>query len=452
MDCMNPVLDKLHTDLVNLPPGMLHVGFSGGLDSSVLLHALAQLPDARERSLTALHVNHGMHAESGDWAEQCRVFAASLSIDCNVITANVKHNTGLGPEAAARAARYAAFAERLPAGAILALAHHREDQSETVLLKLLRGAGPEGIGGMRDRRSFSTGLLWRPLLALPRATLRAYADAQALTWIDDPSNVQPYFARNFLRQNVLPMLRTHWPNFDNAFGHAAHHARAAADFIGAEAEKALARVQGLDPATLRWREWLGLPEALRDPVLRRWLRALGLDEPTHLHATELEHQLGSAASERLPCIRFARTELRRYRDLLYAIPPLPAPPTHWMQRWNGQFITLPIGGTIALVDAHGVNTPLDEPLTLGFRRGGETLRPRGDPHTRELRDLFQRAGIPPWQRGYIPLIYLNGALGAVGDLWLDEMLGNWLDRNARRIDWRPLDQPARTIDRQRPLR
>lgn len=437
-DSMDAVIDTLRCALTALPAGMLRVGCSGGLDSSVLLHALARMPEARARGLAALHVDHGLHADSGDWAGQCRAFSASLGIECEVVIAAVERDAGFGPEAAARAARYAAFADRLPAGAILALAHHRDDQSETVLLKLLRGAGPEGIGGMRAIRPLAAGLLWRPLLALPRAALRAYALAYALAWVDDPGNVQPRFARNFLRHDVLPMLRTRWPDLDDALGHAARHARAAADFIGAEAGKALARMQGLDPATLRWRDWRDLPDALRDPVLRRWLRSLGLSEPTHLQVAELERQLASASDERLPCVSFANTELRRYRDLLYAMTALPAPPIGWTANWDGRRMTLPGDcGSIALIDALGEDPPLDAVLTLGFRCGGETLRPHGDIHTRELRDLFQQAGVPPWQRGRIPLVHLDGALAAVGDLWLDEAAAGWFERIGRRVEWRP---------------
>src|SRR5262249_13960192 len=158
---------------------------------------------------------------------------------------------------------------------------------ETVLLKLLRGAGPEGLGGMRHLRPFAKGYIWRPLLDLPRSALRAYAEQHRLRWLDDPSNADHRLRRNYVRHEILPRLTSHWPNAGAALAHSANWLRATADFVAAQATRALAQIQGLDPATLRWRDWLALPDALRDPVLRLWLRALGHDEPTHFHVAEL---------------------------------------------------------------------------------------------------------------------------------------------------------------------
>jgi tRNA(Ile)-lysidine synthase len=313
MDCVK----TLQTCLAELPPGAIAVAFSGGMDSSVLLHALANLAAARDRGLRALHVDHGLHADSARWAAHCRDVCAELDVPLTSIGVQVDRASGTGLEDAARRARHGAFADALAAGEFLALAQHRGDQAETVLLKLLRGAGPEGLGAMRSLRACGKGHLWRPLLDVPRAALHEYASAHAMRWIEDPSNAQTRHARNFLRHEILPHLAQRWPDAEAALAHSAHWLRAVADYIDAQAIDALARLRGDEPATLDWRCWLALPEALRDPVLRRWLRECRLDEPAHFHVAELERQL-LAANDRAPCVSFEDTELRRQRTWLHA--------------------------------------------------------------------------------------------------------------------------------------
>lgn len=398
-----------------LPPGPLCVGYSGGLDSHALLHALAALPEARTRGLGAIHVDHGLHADSADWAQHCQATAANLQLPLRIVRVAVPRERGEGLEAAARAARLEAFRRHLPAGATLVLAHHADDQTETVLLKLLRGGGPEGLRGMRAWRPLGTHGLWRPLLALPRTALQAYAKAHALQWIDDPSNADPRHARNFLRQAVLPTLRTRWPQLDRAIGHSARWQAAAAEQLDGDAACALAQLQGLDPATLDWAGWLALGDALRPLTLRAWLRALGLPPPEHVHIDQLERQLRQAQDDRNPCVGWNGAELRRYRDRLYALAPQVPPPPDWEQSWDGMS-TLPLPPGCGRLSLSALpQHPLA--LTVRLRRGGERLRPSSHAHTRDLRDLLQQAGVPPWLRGRLPLVYAGTELLAVADLW-----------------------------------
>jgi tRNA(Ile)-lysidine synthase len=447
------LIEHLQSGLARLPPGPIVVAFSGGLDSSVLLHALASPGPARERGLRALHVDHGLHADSAQWTAHCTAFAARLDVPIEAIKAGPVTASGKGIEDAARAARYATLAGKLRAGEVLAVAQHADDQAETVLLKLLRGAGPEGLGGMRVLREFASGYLWRPLLELPRAQLKDYALAQGLNWVEDPSNSNTQLRRNFLREEILPKLSARWPAAGAAIAHSARWARAAADFIEQEAQRALARVQGVDPATLAWRAWLDLPEALRDPVLRRWLRALGLDEPAHFHVAELERQLHGAAEDRSPCVSWERSELRRYRDLLYAMPALAPMPADWRGDWRAPSLQLPDGGQLEWRQRDGTARAarVDAPaLTVRYRCGGERLKPADTTHTRELRLLLQEAGIPPWQRDRIPLIHQNAQMIAVGDLILSQAGRELCDRLHARIVWSP--GSARLVDSASPLR
>lgn len=389
------------------------------------------------RGLSALHVDHGLQADSRAWSEHCLRFAQTLGVSIQRITIEV--GPGAGPEGAARRARYGAIETVLAPGEILALAHHRDDQAETVLLKLMRGSGPEGLGAMRTLRPLGLGLAWRPLLDLPQATLRDYATSNGLAWVQDPSNFDMTIDRNLVRAQILPRLRERWPEADASIVMASNWARAAADFIDVAAEQALASLQGLDPATLRYRGWLDLPEALRDPSLRRWLRGLGLPEPTHFQTAELVRQLIEAGGDRQPCIRWPGAELRRYRDLLYASPPLRSPPLDWTGHLDTGEVVLPAGlGTLRLVaeDAGRPGGEPPSPLHVRFRRGGETIRLPGTAHRRDLAQLFQESGLPPWERGRLPLVVAqDGTLLAVADLWTSEEGHTLFARLGRYVQW-----------------
>lgn len=428
----------LEAALAVLPVGPLRVAYSGGLDSSALLHALAGLDAARLRGLSALHVDHALQPESPAWSEHCQRFAQALGVPIRRITIEVGSGLGFGPEAAARRARYGAIETVLEPGEILALAHHRDDQAETVLLKLMRGSGPEGLGAMRTLRPLGLGHAWRPLLDLPQATLRDYATVHDLAWIQDPSNFDMTIDRNLVRAQILPRLRERWPEADASIVMASAWARAAADFIEGAAEQALASLQGLDPATLRHRGWLDLPEALRDPTLRRWLRGLGLPEPTHFQTAELVRQLAEAGDDRQPCVRWPGAELRRYRDLLYASTPLRSPPLDWTARLDRGDVELPAElGVLRLVAADGMpGGGMTPPLHVRFRRGGEAIRLPGSEHRRDLAQLFQESGLPPWERGRLPLVFgADGTLLAVADLWTSEDGRAVFTRLGRRVLW-----------------
>lgn len=414
-------LSRLRDEILAKAPPGLCVALSGGRDSSVLLHVLAQIPEARELGVRALHVDHGLHPESADWATHCARFCGSLDVPLVALRVTVDSGSGGGIEAAARQARYAAFAESLHDGEWLALAHHRDDQVETVLLKLLRGAGPDGLGGMRARRPFGRGALWRPLLETRREELDRYAASHAIEFLDDPANRDQRFARNLLRHELVPLLERHWPHAGTAILHSARLCRAAGDYLAREADAALALLQR-EHHSLDADGWCGLPEALRAPVLDRWLRNLDLPVPADAQRRELERQVSTAAEDAVPCVAWQGAEVRVWDGGLHASQPLPPLPVDWRAVWNGKPLVLPEGcGTLLARTADGASPAraiFEPPLEVRLRRGGESIKPDGDPHTRELRDLFQQARIPPWVRERCPLIFARDDLVAVGDWWI----------------------------------
>jgi tRNA(Ile)-lysidine synthase len=413
--------ELLHQRITNTRPEALCVGFSGGPDSTALLHALAQLPEARALGLRALHIDHGLQAPSSAWAQHCADFCTAIGVPLTSVRVQVDTTRGEGLEAAARRVRYAAFAEQLHAGEWLVLAHHRDDQIETVLLKLLRGAGPEGLAGMRERRPFAQGWLWRPLLQTPRGALQRHLADHGLASIDDPANADARFARNRVRHAILPALRAAFAHADAAIVHTARQCRAAADYLAATAATALTPLWHAD-GTLDAAGWLALPDGIRAPVLDAWLRTHGLAAPPDAARAELQRQAATAGADASPRINWANAEVRVWSGRLHAMPRLAPPPADWRATWNGAPLDLPPGcGVLELVATGGPTRPprvtTTAALTVRLRRGGERIRPAGDAHTRDLRDLFQRAGVPPWIRARCPLIHADDQLIAVADLW-----------------------------------
>ncbi|AIF49059.1 tRNA(Ile)-lysidine synthetase [Dyella japonica A8] len=406
------MVETLSRALREQPQGALCVAYSGGPDSTALLHALAQLPEAHARGLRALHVDHRLHPDSHAWAEHCRQLAQEWGVACLVLRVDVDHARGYGLEAAARDARYRAFAASLQKGERLLLAHHRDDQAETVLLKLLRGAGPEGLGGMRQTRRLGDGVLWRPLIDTPRDVLRRYVEQHQLPTIDDPSNNDARLSRNFLRHDILPRLGQHWPQAVDSIVHSASLHRAASEALAHQWRAEQARLLDTANGSLEASGWLALSPALRHPLLDDWLHSRGLPAPTTAQREQIERQC-VARDGQLPCIRWPGAEVHVWKGRLWALPPQPVIDPQWQAIWQGEPLALPDGGSLMLDPPARLATP----LIVRLRRGGEHLRPAGDPHTRELRDLFQQSGMPPWRRSACPLFFAEGELVGVGDRW-----------------------------------
>lgn len=412
--------------------GAVVVGLSGGLDSTVLLHALAATPPMRERGLRAVHVHHGLHADAHAWAAHCATACDALGIPCTVVRVNVARDGGSGPEAAARAARHAAFAAQLGEGEVLALAHHRDDQAETFLLRALRASGPDGLGAMRALRPFARGLLWRPLLALPRATLADYARAHALDWIEDPSNTDTAFDRNLLRSTILPLLRERWPDADAALARSAALSADAAALLDAEDARALATARTLDPHALSRAALAALPAARLARVLRRWITALALP-PLPAEGVRAATAFLDVRDDARARFDWSGATLQAWRDVLHAAPAVPAWPCDWQAEWDGSApLSLPDGRTLALEGA----AAFDAPLTVRARTGGERIRLPGRGHSHAVKHVLQDLGVPPWERARLPLLVdPGGAVQALGDLAFSAAFDTWLRERDAGLAW-----------------
>ncbi|WP_057972636.1 tRNA lysidine(34) synthetase TilS [Lysobacter antibioticus] len=425
--------DAITQALSALPPTALCVGYSGGLDSSVLLHALAASAPARAQGLRAWHVHHGLHPQADAWAAHCAETCARLGLEFSVSRVSVALGGGDGPEAAARRARHAAFAAGLGEGEALLLAHHRDDQAETVLLRLLRGSGPDGLAAMRTWRDCGRGRLWRPLLNLPRTALQAYAAAHRLQWIDDPSNDEHGYDRNFLRHRVLPVLRERWPQTDAAFATSANLNAQAVELLESEDATALAEVRSLDPQALSRSSLRALPMARRARVLRRWIATLGLPPLPAEGVARIESQLLDARADAEAEFAWHDAVVRAWRDLLHAERQRPALAEDWSAAWDGHdALPLPDGGEWRL---QGVDR-FAAPCLAHARRGGERIALPGRSHRHALKQVLQSLGVPPWERRRLPLLStLDGELLAAGDLLLSARMDAWLRERGARLLW-----------------
>jgi tRNA(Ile)-lysidine synthase len=397
------------------------VAFSGGLDSTVLLAALCRLGLATR--VRAVHVDHGLQAEAARWAEHCAAAAHAFGVEFMAVRVAVDRDSGSGLEAAARDARYRALGDNLGPGDVLLTAHHRDDQLETVLLRLLRGSGVRGLRGIIGFGSYGHGFLGRPLLAFTRAELEAQGRAWGLGWIEDPSNRSTRHDRNFLRLTVLPPLLERWPAaVDNVARLAEQMAEAEEILTGVAAEDARAiAVPGRVPRAALER----LDAARQRNLLRYVLREAGLGVPSALKVDELRRALLDARADAQPLVRWPGGEGRVYRQQLHLLPTLPAPSARGRDGvvtraagWRGpegDVALEPAGGAAGVPDAW-----LDDGLALRFRVGGEELHPLERRHRQPLRHWFQEAGVLPWMRSRIPLLYRGDVLVAVGDLWLTD--------------------------------
>ena len=431
--------------LRDLSERTLLVGLSGGMDSVVLLHALAMARSEPRVGLRAIHVHHGLHIDADQWTGHCLRLCAVLGVPCVVEHVRVRRDSGRGLEGAARDARHAAFARQLQQGESLVLAHHQDDQAETVLLRLLRGSGSEGLAAMRRRRNFAEGLLLRPLLDLSRAQLLHYANLHSLAWVEDPSNDDDGPDRNFLRRQVLPLIRQRWPQAAATLSHSASLLSEDARLLGEEAGRRLASVVAAeDPAVLRISALLELDPAWRARVLRRWLDLQKMPPLRRRAYALIAQQLLSAGSDSQAQYRWSGAVLRRWRDGLHASWTPDAVAGRWQQPWDGVgVLQLPVGGSLQFIPTDADLPGMQVSLTAQFgacrvasREGGERIRLPGRAHSHSLKHQLQQRHVVPWRRERMPLLFAgDGELLSAGDLIVSARLDSWCQANRVTLAW-----------------
>lgn len=399
-----------------LPGTSLVLGYSGGRDSSVLLHLLARLCAERPAlRFMAAHVHHGLSPNADAWALHCRDECARLGVPLTVSRVRVDPDNGL--EAGARAARYRALAELIPVDGVLVTAHHQDDQAETVLLRLLRGSGTRGLGAMEAKVPFQRGMLARPLLGVPAVRIQAWASEHGIRHIEDESNASLELARNFLRHRIMPELHRRFPGASACLARSAMLLSESDELLNEVAMSDLAMARTRVPAILRYPVLLSLSPARARHAIRFWLDSLGWPMPSRVQLERLFAEVLTARQDARPELRLPPGTLHRYRDYLVATPPETKAGTGAEQDWNMRDV-LPLSTGIGFLRARpasgGLRAPRPgEPVRIAFRAGGERFHPDGRVHSQRLKKLWQEAGIWPWMRERLPLVYYGEKLVAV---------------------------------------
>jgi len=402
------------------------VGLSGGVDSVVLLQLLRSLAPRFEWRLSALHVHHGISPNADAWAQFCLGLCTQCGIPLHIERVDIAPlRDEHGIEAAARKLRHAAFAQQ--ACDFVALAHHADDQAETLLLQLLRGAGIKGAAAMPVLSKVEGPLLkpatapgpatLRPLLDVPRSVLVEYARQHALCWVEDESNADDRYPRNFLRHRLLPLLEQRFPAYRDTLARGARHFAEAGELLDELAQQD--GVRALCEGTLDLGVLRVLSRQRAKNLLRYFLHTRGARMPQADRLDDMLRQLLEARADAAVCVAFGGWQVRRYQGRAYAFPELGGFDPGLTLCWNGEAeLAWPaLKGRVQFTPSTGTGISLARlqraPVTLRLRCGGETLRPHPDAATRSLKNLLQEHRVPPWQRERLPLLYCGDELASV---------------------------------------
>jgi tRNA(Ile)-lysidine synthase len=411
------------------------VGLSGGLDSVVLLDLLHRLQLIDYIELFSIHVNHQLSPHASQWADFCRQLCAQKNIPLQIETVTVARDSGLGIEAAARETRYAVFKKQH--ADVIALAHHADDQAETLLLQLLRGAGVKGASAM-PMLSHSTPVVVRPLLGVTRAELEIYAAQRELKWITDESNADIRFDRNYVRHEVMPRIEQRFPAYRATLGRSAQHF--------AEAAQLLDELAGIDAKNATQNNSLSqtvfaqLSQARSKNLLRYFLAQHLVAMPQAARLDELVRQLQTCERDAEVCAELGEHEVRAWRGHIYVIERSSAVGNLQLS-WNGEEeIKLPSNlGALKFTPTKGpgisVAKLINNAVTIRTRSGGETLQLIANRPRRTLKNLLQESDVPPWKRERLPLLFCGEAVVWVPDIGMDINFQAVGDEPAYDVEW-----------------
>ncbi len=410
------------------------LGLSGGLDSIVLLHILKEIEASAGFSLSCIHVNHKISKNSGSWAKFCEDKCSILDVPLRIEEVDIAPHLSCGLEAAARTARYSVF-DRQDVDYVV-LAQHQDDQAETVLLQLFRGAGLNGLAAMGESMTFGKKKLVRPLLSVPRKALEAYALDKNLEWIEDESNADIRHDRNFVRHRLLPVIEARFPSFRETIFRSAGNIAEAMTLLDELAE--IDASNAINEGRLDASRLIELPRSRAKNLLRHYLFYNGMRMPSSERLDEMLKQLTGKGA--LVSISHDGFEIRRYRGFVHAAKPIPVSPG-LRKIWGGESrMAIPeLGGLIVFETGEAGLDPerLSEPMTVRVREGGERFRIHGKRPSRLLKNLFQEKGIPPWLRNSLPLLYCGERLVWVPGVGIDPEYRAGPGKNGLNPRWQP---------------
>lgn len=432
--------------------GKIWVAYSGGLDSTCLLHLLACSSLANR--VHSIHVNHQLSANADAWQKQCVQTAENMGIPIQTEVVDVI-DQGKGTESAARAQRYAVFHSVLDSDDILLIGHHQSDMLETLLFRLFRGAGLKGLASIPKSRACGKGTLFRPLLSVSREELVVYAEQHRLSWVEDESNQNDTYDRNYIRSHVIPVIKARWPKVEQKAFLTGHLLSESESLLGEYGEEDLRLCQRREERLgqsidLIQFERYGLDRQRH--IIRVWTHSCGYSLPDHRQLEQLPSVV-QAAQDGCPCLSWGQCELRRYQNRLYLLPKVSVE-SHagqsWTIDWSPQQqpeLVLPWGDKIVF-QVNGRPSKTDFSLSVSLRQPGLRCRPESRARSQSLKKLLQEYQLEPWLRERVPLIFYQGHLVAVGDLWFcaldhgdvkNPFLSDW--QNSR-LSWRLFTKPG----------
>lgn len=420
----NSLIERVEAQIVPLVPAHSSIlaGLSGGVDSVVLLHLLHRLAARYAWQLSALHVHHGISHNAEAWAEFCAGLCERMNIPFHLERVDIAPLRGHGIEAAARKLRIAAFSRRNCD--YVALAHHADDQAETLLLQMLRGAGVRGAGAMPVlARRAATPAMLRPLLHCTRSEILDYAVAHGLQWVEDDSNANDSYPRNYLRHRVMPLLTQHFPAYRETLGRSARHFAEAGELLDELA--CLDGGQALDGNAMHVDALRGLSPARARNLMRYFLHTQGAPMPQSAHLDEMLRQVCDARQDAAVEIHVGDFQLRRYRDSVYLLPATPEFDHALSLSWQGEAMLdwAPLAKQLHFSRTRGGGISSRKlqraPVTLRLRNGAEVLRPHPAAAKRTLKNLLQQHRIPPWERARLPLLFCGEDLACVVGVAID---------------------------------
>lgn len=426
----------LHILSAQPPASTYLVGFSGGADSTALLHALKQLEGRLATPVRAVHINHGIHADSDQWQEHCVSFCQQHAIALQCRKVKLAGDTGKGMEAEARQLRYQAMSALLGPGDQLLTAHHADDQAETLLLNLMRGSGVDGLSAMPQSRPLASGVLLRPLLDFENSALISYLQEKGVIWLEDPSNQLVNHDRNFIRHEILPLLENRWPGVNKRLLLTRNAMGEARSLLERLADEYLAQYLR-HPLVLQVAVQLEQDPALFKLAIRRWLKQAGLPSIPARSLESLHGQVFKSVDGHKVQVQWGGCRLRLYQQQLWlqeGVEVLPCPDIDWPDNLT----CMQLGHDIGKLSLAGLNT---SGPPAGFKVSNRqncpqfTIKQGG--HHKRMKKLLQSAGIPGWLRDSIPLCLLNGELVVIGDWCFDDRFASWMSENGISLSWKP---------------
>mgnify|MGYP003387907404 FL=1 len=415
-------LDIIERQIKPLLPNKFCIAFSGGMDSTVLLHVMKNIIDEKSQ-IRAIHINHNIVDNSKVWTKTCKSICKNFGIDIEIISLEVTHN-GYGLEAAARDERYKKLKEKLYENEYLLTAHHEEDQMETVFLRMARGTGLDGLQGINEKYSFGEGIIFRPMLEVSKTSVMDYAKEHQLKWVEDSSNQDTHFDRNFLRKKIIPQFRERWPSIASSVSRLSQLSAQNIKILNQIAEEDIGPIANMNELPLA--KLLDKSFERANNMLRYIILANGMSIPSMKTLQDgLKEMLDPETDKSV--IAWKDYCIRKYKNHLYFLSNSDLEPNKVDVRipWEiGKTVNLGENiGTIEATFIHGDGLSIEKcknKLTISYRQGGELIKPIGHRINKSLKNLFQENQILPWMRDKIPLIYYQDELVSVADLWFNQ--------------------------------